>query len=93
MRLTRVTGGLSGYGWLMAADKDTGRDATDADSSGAGDDDAVDGRDPDQPMNEAQRTYLEPLAESQDEEFCDDMNEQEAANKIDSLQEQAVSVF
>lgn len=47
------------------------------------------GRDPGQKMNDVQRKYLEPLAEDQGEKLKDDMNEAEAAAKIDALQEQA----
>ena len=44
-------------------------------------------------MTDTQRTYLEPLAESQDEEVKDDMTEAEAARTIDRLQENAVHVY
>ncbi len=51
------------------------------------------GRDPDKPMSDAQRTYLDPLAESQDTEVKDGMSEEEAARTIDRLQENAVHVY
>jgi hypothetical protein len=51
------------------------------------------GRDPDKPMSDTQRTYLEPLAESQDEQVKDDMSEEEAARAIDRLQDNAVHVY
>jgi len=44
-------------------------------------------------MSETQRTYLEPLAESQDEDVREDMTEAEAAGTIDRLQENAVHVY
>ena len=51
------------------------------------------GHDPDKPMTDTQRTYLEPLAESQDAEIRDDMSEDEASRTIDRLQENAVHVY
>jgi hypothetical protein len=51
------------------------------------------GRDPDKPMTDTQRTYLEPLAESQDAKVRDDMSEAEASRTIDRLQENAVHVY
>ncbi len=51
------------------------------------------GRDPQKPMSDTQRTYLEPLAESQDAKVRDDMTEEEAARTIDRLQENAVHVY
>lgn len=44
-------------------------------------------------MNDSQRRYLEPLAESQDEEVKEDMTEAQAATTIDRLQENAASVY
>jgi hypothetical protein len=44
-------------------------------------------------MSDAQRTYLDPLAASQNEEVRDDMTEAEAAGTIDRLQENAVHVY
>ncbi len=57
------------------------------------DDAAAPGRDPDKPMSDVQRTYLEPLAESQDAKVKDGMSEEEAARTIDRLQENAVHVY
>jgi hypothetical protein len=71
----------------MAQNKDERPD------SGAEDTSADVGRDPDKPMSDTQRTYLEPLAESQDEQVKDDMTEQEAARAIDRLQDNAVHVY
>jgi hypothetical protein len=51
------------------------------------------GRSKDQPMNDSQRRYLEPLAESQDQEVNEDMTEAQAAATIDRLQENAASVY
>ncbi len=51
------------------------------------------GRSEEQPMNDAQRKYLEPLAESQDEQVKEDMTEAQAARTIDRLQENAASVY
>ncbi len=51
------------------------------------------GRDPDKPMTDTQRTYLEPLAESQDAKVRQDMSEADAASTIDRLQENAVHVY
>jgi Protein of unknown function (DUF3072) len=51
------------------------------------------GHDPDKPMTDTQRTYLEPLAESQDAKVKDDMSEDEASRTIDRLQENAVHVY
>jgi hypothetical protein len=64
-----------------------------AETNSVGTDTGSPGRDPDKPMSDAQRTYLEPLAESQNEEVRDDMNEAEAAGAIDRLQENAVHVY
>jgi len=44
-------------------------------------------------MNDSQRRYLEPLAESQDQEVNEDMTEAQAAATIDRLQENAASVY
>lgn len=68
--------------------KDSAEDSTDE-----SEDKTDSGRDPDQPMNKSQKMYLEPLAESQESEMKDDMSEADAASKIDTLQEQAVSVY
>ncbi len=74
----------------MAHKKD---ESPETDESTAGTDASAPGRDPDKPMSDVQRTYLEPLAESQNEEVRDDMNEAEAAGTIDRLQENAVHVY
>lgn len=73
----------------MAHNKDESPE-TDATDGGT---DASVGRDPDKPMSDVQRTYLEPLAESQNQEVRDDMTEAEAAGTIDRLQENAVHVY
>jgi hypothetical protein len=74
----------------MAHNKD---ESSETDASSAGTDAATPGRDPDKPMSDVQRTYLEPLAESQNEQVRDDMTEAEAAGTIDRLQENAVHVY
>ena len=51
------------------------------------------GRSKDQPMNDSQRRYLEPLADSQDEQVNEDMTEAQAAATIDRLQENAASIY
>ena len=61
-----------------------------SDESRGSDDETAPGRDPNKPMSDMQRTYLDPLAESQNEKVRDDMTEAEAANTIDRLQENAV---
>ncbi len=80
----------------MAASEDAENATTEdtaAQASEAGEESAPTGRDPDKPMSDSQRTYLEPLAESQDEKVRDGMNEAEAAVAIDRLQENAVHVY
>lgn len=53
------------------------------------DDDPSFGLKEDEPVNDVQMKYLEPLAEEQGEEIPDDMSEKEAADKIDEMQENA----
>jgi hypothetical protein len=74
----------------MAHNKD---ESPEEDDTGASTDESAPGRDPDKPMSDAERTYLEPLAESQNEEVKDDMTEAEAAATIDRLQENAVHIY
>jgi hypothetical protein len=74
----------------MAHNKDESPDPAAPDAEGKS---AEVGRDPDKPMTDTQRTYLEPLAESQDEQVKDDMSEEEAARAIDRLQDNAVHVY
>jgi hypothetical protein len=74
------------------------KDSADEDSdeeghNSVGSDTGSPGRDPDKPMSDTQRTYLQPLADSQDENVREDMNEAEAAGAIDRLQENAVHVY
>jgi hypothetical protein len=75
----------------MAHDKDEDRDTRDEAAENA--EAPEPGRDPDKPMTDTQRTYLEPLAESQDAKIKDDMSEDEASRTIDRLQENAVHVY
>jgi hypothetical protein len=72
---------------LMAHNKD------ESPETGASTEASEPGRDPAKPMSDAQRTYLDPLAASQNEEVRDDMTEAEAAGTIDRLQENAVHVY
>ena len=74
----------------MAHKKDESPETDARDGSEA---DSALGRDPDKPMSDVQRTYLEPLAESQNEKVRDDMTEAEAAATIDRLQENAVHLY
>ena len=74
----------------MADNSDKSTETSEPESS---DDAAARGRDPDKPMTDVQRTYLEPLAEDQNAEVKDDMSEAEAARAIDRLQENAVHVY
>jgi Protein of unknown function (DUF3072) len=85
--VSRVT---SGKPLPMARNKD--KDVKTRDDH-AGDEAQAPGRDPDKPMSDTQRTYLEPLADSQDEEVQDDMSEADAARTIDRLQDNAVHVY
>ena len=48
-------------------------DESGAAPQGHGSDTGAPGRDPDKPMSDLQRKYLEPLAESQDEDIRNDM--------------------
>jgi hypothetical protein len=73
------------------ADKDAERGTEQREHQGTFDRDR--GRSKDKPMNDSQRRYLEPLAESQDEEVKEDMTEAQAATTIDRLQENAASVY
>ena len=59
------------------------------DSSSEEEDDPDFGKKEDEPVNDVQMKYLEPLAEEQGEEIPDDMSEADAANKIDEMQENA----
>jgi hypothetical protein len=74
----------------MAHNKD---ESPEKDESSVGTDASAPGRDPDKPMTDVQRTYLDPLAESQNEEVRGDMTEAEAAGAIDRLQENAVHIY
>jgi hypothetical protein len=76
----------------MAQNQDKDLETRD-DADDAGAEAAEPGRDPNKPMTDTQRTYLEPLAESQDAEVKDDMSEAEASRTIDRLQENAVHVY
>jgi hypothetical protein len=71
------------------ADKDV--DRTDEQQQGTFDTER--GRSANEPMNDAQRRYLKPLTESQNEQVKDDMTEAQAAATIDRLQENAASVY
>jgi hypothetical protein len=78
----------------MAHNKDEDLETRDEATEGAGDSETPEpGHDPDKPMSDTQRTYLEPLAESQDAKVNDDMSEAEASRTIDRLQENAVHVY
>lgn len=73
--------------------KDSAEDSEEDEHNSVGSDTGSPGRDPDKPMSDTQRKYLEPLAESQGEDVRDDMTEAEAAGAIDRLQENAVHVY
>ena len=77
----------------MAQDKDEHPETSPTDESAATEEENPPGRDPDKPMSDTQRTYLEPLAESQNKEVKEGMNEAEAAQTIDRLQDNAVHVY
>jgi hypothetical protein len=52
-------------------------------------DDPSFGKKDDEPVNDVQMKYLEPLAEKMDEEIPDDMSEADATDKINEMQENA----
>jgi hypothetical protein len=77
----------------MAQNRDKDQKDREARDDRTADEEREPGRDPDKPMSDTQRTYLEPLAASQDAKVKDDMTEEEAARTIDRLQENAVHVY
>jgi hypothetical protein len=52
-------------------------------------DDPSFGKKEDEPANDVQMKYLEPLAEKMDEELPEDMSEADATDKINEMQENA----
>lgn len=76
--------------------KDSGSEDSGGDDAGgataeeaAADDDPEFGVKDDEPANDVQMKYLQPLAEEQGEEVPDDMSEADAAEKINEMQENA----
>ena len=54
-----------------------------------GEDDPTFGIKDDEPANDVQMKYLEPMAEKLDEDIPDDMSEKDATEKINEMQENA----
>ena len=79
------------------AKSESGSDGGGDDSGGATSEEAAKDDDPDfglkedEPANDVQMKYLQPLADEQGEEVPDDMSEADAANKINEMQENAAS--
>jgi hypothetical protein len=73
-----------------ATDESQAESGNEAEEAAANDDPEFGVKD-DEPANDVQMKYLEPLADEQGEDLPDDMSEADAANKINEMQENAAS--